>query len=280
MGRFSNSLDLAKASWNVLRADKELLIFPIVSAVAAAIVAALFIFPLWVSGYLDGLNDGTASQTLGIVVLFLFYLVLYTVINFCNAALVGAAMIRLRGGDPTAADGFRIASSHIVPIIGWSLIGATIGVVLSVIREKSGMVGDILAGLADAAWGVITFLVVPVLVVEDVGPIEAIKRSTNLLKKTWGEQVIGNAGIGLVVGLAAVGSILFGAMLIAIAASVGIVLLVPVVLLVIVGVALVLAIGSALKGIYTAALYRYAADGEIGAGFDPSLIQNAFVHKR
>ena len=31
--------------------------------------------------------------------------------------------------------------------------------------------------------------------------MEAIKRSANLLKKTWGEQIVGNFGVGIVFGL-------------------------------------------------------------------------------
>lgn len=280
MGKFSNSLQLVKASWSVLRTDKELIIFPIVSAIAAAIVALLFALPLWVSGFFDRLNEGGASQIIGFAVLFVFYLVLYTVINYCNAALVGAALIRLRGGDPTASDGFQIARSHIRPIIGYALIGATVGVVLQIIRDKTDFLGDLLAGLADAAWGVLTFLVVPILVVEDIGPIDAIKRSGTLLKKTWGEQVIGNAGIGLVMALIVIAAMLAGAALIAVAAAIG-----GPVLAILVGVAVVLvvaaiiAVGSALKGIYTAALYRYATEGSTGGFFSDDLIKNAFIAK-
>ena len=126
MSRLSNSWQLAKSSWAVLRADKELIVFPIVSGAAALIVFALFALPLWASGYFDRLDDGGNARVTGFVVLFALYVVLYTVINFCNAALVGAALIRLRGGDPTARDGFNIASQH---------VGAIVGVVLRPHRE-------------------------------------------------------------------------------------------------------------------------------------------------
>lgn len=282
MGRFSNSLALAKASWAVLRADKELVIFPIISAIAAALVGLLFVIPLWASGFFDRLGDGQSPKGLGYVILFAFYLVLYTVINFCNAALVGAAMIRLRGGDPTAADGFRIAANRVGPIVGYALVGATVGVVLQILRDKTeGIAANLFAGLLDAAWGVITYLVVPVLVVEEVGPIEAIKRSATLLKRTWGEQIIGNSGIGLVVGLAVMAAVAVAIALVAAAAAIG-----GVVLAVIIGVvaglavAAVIAVGAALRGIYTAALYRYAADGDTGAYFSADLVQNAFVPKQ
>jgi hypothetical protein len=280
MGRFGNSLALAKASWAVLRADKELIVFPIVSAIAAALVALLFALPLWASGFFDRIGDGDSPKVFSYAVLFVFYLVLYTVINFCNAALVGAAMIRLRGGDPTAADGFRLAANRMGPIVGYALIGATVGIVLQIIRDKTDALGDIFAGLLDAAWGVVTYLAIPVLVVEEVGPIEAVKRSASLLKRTWGEQLIGNAGIGLVVGLAALAAGLAAVALVALAATIGGVILAVLVGVVAgVGVAAVIAVGAALRGIYTAALYRYAADGTSGGFFRDDLIQNAFIQK-
>jgi hypothetical protein len=271
---------LTQASWAVLRADKELIVFPIVSAIAAAFVALLFAVPLWISGYFDRIEENGVSNVASYAALFAFYLVLYTVINFCNAALVGAALIRLQGGDPTAADGFRIASSRMVPIVGYALIGATVGVALQAIRDKSGILGDIVAGLTELAWGLATYLVVPVLVVENVGPIDAVKRSASLLKRTWGEQVIGNAGIGLVVGLAVVAAVAAGALLIWVAAALGgIALAIGVGAVVVLGVAALVAIGAALKGVYTAALYRYAADGSVGGFFPDDLVRNAFVRK-
>ena len=135
------------------------------------------------------------------VLAFLFYVVSYTVIFFCNTALVGAAMIRLEGGDPTLRDGFRIAFDRLPQIIGYALIAATVGMILRWISERAGIVGQIIIGIIGFAWNIATFLVVPVLAVEKVGPIEAIKRSAGLLRRTWGEQLVGNAGIGIVFGL-------------------------------------------------------------------------------
>ncbi len=102
-----------------------------------------------------------------------------TVIFFCNTALVGAALIRLRGGDPTVADGFRIAASRVGPILGYAFIAATVGMVLRAISERSGFLGRLVVSLVGFAWNLATFLAVPVLVVEDVGPIEAVQRSAS-----------------------------------------------------------------------------------------------------
>jgi hypothetical protein len=282
MSRLANSWRLAQASWAVLRSDKELIIFPIVSGIASLIVFALFAVPLWISGYFDTLDDGTGNaKVTGFVVLFAMYVVLYTVINYCNAALVGAALIRLRGGDPTASDGFKIAGQHMGPIVGYALIGATVGVALQALKERAGFAGQLVAWLGQTAWNIATFLVIPVLVVEGVGPIEAVKRSTSLLKKTWGEQIVGNAGIGLVFGLIAVAVFMVGAVLVALAAATGVIALI--VLAVVIAAAVftaVIAVGAALKGIFTAALYRYAAEGQNDSFFANDLIQSAFAPKR
>ncbi|MEP7190868.1 MAG: DUF6159 family protein, partial [Roseiflexaceae bacterium] len=217
--KLSNSWELVKASAQVLRSDKELIVFPIVSAVGSLIVLATFAIPMFLAGVFDSMYvDGKGFQPLGMLVAFLFYLVQYTVIFFANTALVGAALIRLRGGDPTVADGFRIAAQRLGPILGYALISATVGMVLRAIAERAGIIGRIVISLVGFAWTVATYLVVPVLAAEDIGPIDAVKRSTQLLKRTWGEQLVGNAGVGAVFGLMMFGVFLIGIPLIVLAA--------------------------------------------------------------
>jgi hypothetical protein len=195
--RLARSWTLVKASAAVLRSDKELLLFPVISAVATLLVAASFAVPVFGLRLFEGGEIGP----LGAVVGFLFYLCQYFVIFFFNTALVGAALIRLEGGDPTVADGLRIARSKVGVILGYAAIAATVGLLLRAASERAGVFGRILIGLLGMAWTVGTFLVVPVLVTRDVGPIDAVKESMTLLKRTWGENVAGNVGIGLAFGL-------------------------------------------------------------------------------
>src|SRR5690606_30018738 len=119
--RFSRSWSLVKASAGVLAKDKELLVFPLLSSIVTLIVAAAFILPALGLGALDGFGQGESGQVslLWYVLGFAFYFVQYTVIFFFNSALVGAAMIRLEGGDPGVRDGLRIASARLVPILGY-----------------------------------------------------------------------------------------------------------------------------------------------------------------
>jgi uncharacterized protein DUF6159 len=272
------SWELAKGSFRVLRSDKELLIFPFLSFIALVIVSISFFLPfMWVGGITSAQNGETNFASY--VVAFVFYVVSYTVTFFFQTALVGAAMIRLDGGDPTLGDGLRIAFARLPKIIVYAVIAATVGMILRWISERAGIVGQILGGVLGFAWSVATFLAVPVLVVENVGPFEAIKRSTAYLKRTWGEQLIGNVGIGLVFGLLTMLVIFAGGALLffLFQASVTLGLIGVVALILLVGVLAL--IGSALSGIFTASVYRYATKGDGGSMFNNQVLATAFRQK-
>ncbi|MBI5961298.1 MAG: hypothetical protein HY866_21345 [Chloroflexi bacterium] len=280
--RISRSWELVKASYAVLRADKELIVFPIISMLGTLAVMIVFAIPMALAGSFGRMADGDTG-IFEYVIAFMFYLVMYTVVIFSNVALVGAAMIRLRGGDPSASDGFKIAMDHLPQILGYAAISATVGLLLRALRERGGLAAMVAAWFGEMAWNLATFLVVPVLVIENVGPVEAIKRSGSLLKRTWGEQVVGNFSIGLIFGLLTVAAVIvvglpLGALAAASGSVVMIVLAVGIIVLLVVGISLV---GSALNGIYVAALYRYATENVVSDQyFSSELVQGAFQEKR
>ncbi|MBA3531957.1 MAG: hypothetical protein H0T73_08570 [Ardenticatenales bacterium] len=278
--RISSSWALVKASAAVLRADKELLIFPIVSFIGVLLVTISFAIPTFMAGILDGVGSLEEFPIAGYVIAFLYYLAQYFVIFFANTALVGATMIRLKGGDPTVSDGFRIAMKHSRSIFGYALISATIGMILRVLSERSGVVGQIAVSLIGLGWNLATFLVVPGLVIEECGPIEAVKRSTELLKKTWGEQVVGNFAVGTIFGLLTFGVILLMLPVLFLAFSTESFVLIALTIGVgIIAVATLSLLNAALSGIYAAALYQYAAEGTTSSYFETPLLVNAFRRK-
>ena len=281
MGKFARSWALTKASMGVLRSDKELLVFPLVSAVSVILVALSFILPMFGLGLFDQLDrDGRGVPVAFYAWLFAFYLAQYFVMFFFNSALVGAAMMRLDGADPTVADGLRIARGKWRQILGYAAIAATVGMLLRALEQRAGFIGRIVIGLIGVAWTLATFLTVPVLVARDVGPVEAVKESAALLKTTWGENLIGNGGLGLALGLLNLGVLVVGGGLAMFLASQGLLwLAVAAVVLAGLGVLGIALIQSALGGIYSAALYRYAVQGNAPAGFDGVLLQGAFQRK-
>jgi len=188
MGKFSHTWSLMGASWEVLKKDKEILIFPLISGICCLLVMASFAIPLVASDNWQppGKEAATGELVEYYAILFLFYFCNYFIIVFFNSAIIACAVIRMGGGDPTVADGFRAAFSRIGLIVGWALVSATVGIILRIIEDRSKFVGRIVAGLLGLAWSVVSFLVVPILVVEKKGPMTALKDSTVLLKKTWG----------------------------------------------------------------------------------------------
>jgi hypothetical protein len=282
MSKLSNSWKMMKASANVLKLDPELLAFPVLSGIATILVTATFIVPFAFIGEgfgaLENLDENVGY--LGYVVGFVYYLVLYSLIFFFNTALVGATMIRLDGGDPTLRDGLNIAFGKIGAILEYAAIAATVGMILRALEERAGFLGRIVIGLIGLSWTLATYLTVPVLVTKDVSAFDAVKESANVFKRTWGEQVAANVGIGFVTFLIFMAMGLLAIPLIIVTSSISEALLIPLVLSLIGGFILVGVVSSALKGIYSAALYRYATTGDPGEHFSAAEMERAFREKR
>lgn len=272
MGRIATTIELAKASWQVLKADKELVILPIMSGVASIVVALTFLIP---AGFLNGAESvGTVEY----ILLAALYLAMAFVTIFFNTALVYAANERLSGGDPTVGSALSGASRHIPQIFVWAAISATVSVILKSLQERAGFLGQIVIGLVGLAWTLVTFLVIPVFVIENVGVRDAISRSATLFKQTWGENVAAQVGFGLLGFLGALPFILIAVL--AVSSGTGAVAAVGVLVAVvgIVGVSVVLA---ALNAIFQTALYHYASSGDVPGGyFNNENFAHAFVPRR
>ncbi|HSN19162.1 MAG TPA: DUF6159 family protein [Usitatibacter sp.] len=279
--RLSRSWTLVVASASVLRQDKELLLFPLISFAALVVVLATFAFPAWRLGVFAALSGEGHATAGGYLLAFLFYFVQYFVIVFFNAGLVGAAMMRLEGGNPTFKDGMRIARSRIWVIAGYAAIAATVGTILRAIQERVGFIGRIVVGLIGVAWSVATFLVVPVIVARrDMGPVEAVKQSAYLLRSTWGENLAGQVGIGAAFFLVYI-AVGFCGFFLFVVAGMGhdFRLFAFATVLTLLGLAAAALVHSALSGIYEAALYRYATKGDAVLGFDADALELAFRPK-
>ena len=279
-GRFATGWTLATQSFRVLMLDKSLLVFPLLSGIASFFVLASFLGGLFAfshPGNKHVVNDSTAW-----LLLFAYYFANYFVIVYFNSALVACAMVRFRGGTPTLVEGLRAARERTVQIVAWAFFAATVGVLLRMIEERVGFIGKIVIALLGAAWTVATYFVVPVLVEEDVGPFDALKHSTEIIKETWGESLVSNVGIGLVATLVTVLAVITTGALTAFAAaklgSIGVAVTgVVLVLLIIVAAAL---ISSALSSIVLSASYLYATEGKVPHVFADAGLQHAFAPKK
>jgi len=278
--RFERSWDLAAECWRLLMEDKSLLVFPLLSSIAMVLIIGSFAVPLLPALGFAGGKASHAIASTGYLWLFVFYWIQYSIVIFFNTALIEVAMRRFDDEDAGVADGLRRAAALLPVILVYAFIAATVGTLLRAIAERVGIIGKIVVGLVGVGWTVATALVVPVLAAENVGPIEAIGRSVELIKKSWGENIIGNAGLGLVFGaimflLAITGGVLVFAAFGNREWALGIVLAVLLVL----AVSLVALAQATLQGIYSAALYRFATGDPASGGIDRRLLENAFRTK-
>ena len=216
------------------------------------------------------------------LVAFVFYVVSYFITLFFSTALVGAAMIRMDGGNPTLSDGLRIAWQRKGRIFGYACIAATVGLLLRMIEERVGWIGRIVVKLIGVGWTLATFLVVPIIVTRDVGPVGAVKESADLLQRTWGENLIGNVGLGLAFALAYIGLAIVAVLGVVLAGQTGNAIVISTVILFgLLAFFTLAALHATMQGVYSAALYRFATDHATPLpGFGPGLLENAFAAKQ
>jgi hypothetical protein len=269
--RISRSIELVKMSWRILMEDKKLLAFPIMSGVVMLIVIATFILPLIFSA---GALSLATNSVGGIILLFLFYLVSSFVVIFFNVGLISCVHAQLQGNTMTIREGLSAAGTHLGSILAWAIIAATVGVILRLIEDRAGTLGQIAAGLVGGVWSLVTMFVVPVLIFEEKGVFDAIKGSLDLFKKTWGESAVGSLSIGLV--FVAIGIVGFLLVLASLMLN-NILVIYAAVSLFIVLVAILAILASAMQGIFVVALYIYAKTGQVPASFNREVVEGAFA---
>lgn len=283
MGKFSRSWLLVKQSFTILRSDKQLMLFPVFSAVSCFILTAIIatggaflLLPARAAAIAAGEQFHPNQSPLFMAGMFTLYVVNYFVIVFFNVALVGVANSRLMGGSWTFRDGIELAWARKGTILQWALLAATVGVILRTLEERLGLIGRLIMRIIGIAWTLACYFVVPVLAFEDLTPINAVKRSAKLFRDTWGEKVIGGfslslvsmvlmlPGIGLVIAATFLGG-LYG-LLFGLAIMFLYFLLLSVFM-------------SAVGGIFNAALYRYACFKQAPPAFSQDLIASAWAPK-
>jgi len=289
IGVWKGGFLLARASWWTLTLDKEMVLFPILSAVTTMIALGVIGLISVLTGLvnLDQLGNDINTppnfySVKGVIFVFISYLVIALVTNFFGASIIASALHRFRGNDPTISYGISEAKKHFGSIFWFSLLSATVGLVIRFLEDKFSWAGKLAAFLSDVAWAIMTLFAIPVIVdsKEPIGPITTIKKSTAVFKKVWGTNFTGNIGMGVVfllaflLWLAASAAIVFGLFSIY---PLSIVVSVP---LVTIAFILFISITSTLSSIFQAALYHYAITGESTLQFDKKLLRAAFKPKK
>lgn len=283
MSRFSRSWQLVKESFAILRSDKQLMLFPVLSALSCLVVTAMIVaggvvslLPSIKAAALAGQRWQPNQSPAYFLAIFAVYVVNYFIMVFFNVALVGVANSRLMGGSWTFRDGLELAWARKGTIFLWALLAATVGMILRTIEERMGLIGRIIMKIIGVAWALACYFVVPVLAFEDLTPFSAVKRSAKLFRDTWGERVAGGFSIGMVFLLLALPG--FG-IWIALTVAFGVKGMAVGMALLFLYLITLSVVSSAVQGIFTAALYRYACFKQVPAAFTPALVTGAWTPK-
>lgn len=276
--RFRRGRELGRAVMSVLTGNPRLVVFPVISGLALLTLTVAVGTPI----LLVAADDQSAVSTPQLVWMLLGVVAWYFgcafVVVFCNAALISCAWDSFEGGRVSLTSGFAGAARRLPHILAWSALASTVGLVFQVLdglSDKIGLLGQIVDGLAQGAWSVVTYFALPVVVAENLGPIDAVKRSSAILRRTWGETVGGSVGIGLRLGLILLP--LIGVVAVLFSGFGGHSLRVGLGVLAGSYALAFIAVVAALGSILRAGLYRYATTGAASGPLSTQMLQSAFV---
>jgi hypothetical protein len=273
MRRIRRGWALTKKSWALLSAHRDLVRFPLYGGIATIVLGLIFLGPgaFFLSEHTYGI--GVPLVVIGIYVLSVIGI-------YFSVGLAACADLIFRGEQATVADGMAVARSRFAQICGWAALSTAIGLVIGLLENQGGAIGEIAGRLVGMAWSLVTFLSVPVIAIEGTGPVDTLKRSASLFKQRWGQQVTGNLAIGGAVFLLGV---LPALLLIVVGFVIWPTTGVGGGALVVIGVLVLcvaLLISKALSGIFGVALYRYALEGQVLGGFSQEDLESAVRPKR
>jgi len=279
--KLERALALGVACWKVLILDKEMLLFPVMSALALGLVFSLSGWAVYTTPELQAFfqsifdNQQPEQDPRFWALMFVFLYVSYFIMIFFNAGLLGCALIRFAGGDPTVMDGLSLSVRRLPQILIWSLVTAFVGWILQILESRLKGLLKFFINLLGAGWAVATYFAVPILVVDGVGPVTAVRRSVQAVRKTWGEALVGHIGLGalnFLVSIVAMPIVMLGVLSYEQNPVLGSGLASAGITLMLIGAVIV----TTLSAILRAALYIYAVEGEMPLNFDSRLIRNAF----
>lgn len=287
MNAFSRSWKITKLSFGVINKDRELLGFALLAFIFSSIFAVAMILPTIVPSLMDGRFSTESMEFYQYAIIFITYFGLAFISTFFNVCVVYTTKVRFEGGNATFGESIKFAFSRLGIIAKWSLLSATVGLLLRILQNfaaRLGKVGQVIANvlisLLGMAWSIISIFVVPVLVYEGLEPIPALKKSVEVIKKTWGESLIRAFGLGLMQ---------FFAILLVLIASAGLTFLLAtnfditgLLIGISVGVLLLLLTGlifSVATTVFNTALYVYASNNTIASGFGEEDVKSAFKSK-
>ena len=293
MNAFSRGLGLFKQSSAVLRQNRSLIWLPIISVssllllLAAIITSTYFTYGATRSA---ALWNAYPSITIFVGFTVLFF-ILTTISTFFDVALLFAVNELFDGRSTTLKESLAFAWSRRGKVATWSAFSVAATMISNQIESKVGWLGKLGFLALGIAWSLVSFIILPVFILEGVGIKEAVQRGYGYFKRTWGTNVYGNVRVGVFLLVIAIAAYFIGA---ALSTATGAFLFFVVhlsdatagmyaisfqVLLVLFLIGLGF-YGTVLTRIFQVALYRYASRGEITSYYSSEFLEEAYIERK
>jgi hypothetical protein len=270
--RMAKGWEISMSSYKVLLANKQLIIFPVLSGLSMLLVMGSFLGAILARYGWDFENSLDVGRSSMYLIMFFFYIVNYLIIVFFNMALMHCAKLYFDGEEVTITKGLKFSASRLRAIFTWAVFAATVGIILRMIQDNAGWLGKIVISLVGFVWSLATFFVIPVIAYEDMGPVDALKKSADIMKNKWGERLGASFSFAIIPLL---GILCFGVAGAAVSyfinEAAGIILFV-------VGLLLMFTVTSALNSIFISAVYNNI-NGNISQHFHQQMLDGLFEEK-
>src|SRR2546423_1917034 len=305
MDKLQRSWFLLKSSLSVVGRNKLLLVFPVVIFLCTIVIISFFLLPpilrptghsylstehwqaIGQSLFQRGADAGSRSQVIltpaAMAYMGFLYLLAMFIATFCNVAFYHEILAALSGQAVSVGRGVKFAFSRLSSILMWTLFAGLVGLIIKIIEQRMALVGRIIARVIGVAWSIATVFVIPVIVREEQGPnpFTALRKSAGVLRKTWGEALIGYVGLSFADMIIFLGSLLFlaGTILLCVALHIYWFLIIAVAswLLALFAWSYVSGVAS---NVYRGALYLYAAEGFIAEPYNQEMLDMAWKYKK
>ncbi|GIU69456.1 MAG: hypothetical protein KatS3mg002_0692 [Candidatus Woesearchaeota archaeon] len=281
MNAFQRSWEITKLSFDVIKKDKELILFPILGGIFSILFLLAMIFPFFINILMPESVFGISL----LIMAFIIYFGLVFIATFFNVCAVYTIKTRFEGKNATFWDSIKFSISKIGLIFAWSIISATIGVILRILQDIAERMGDIgelimkmMLSVIGLAWSLVSAFVIPGMIYKNIGPITALKDSVQVFKKTWGESLIRYYGLGIIQFLMILTGMIITIILSLLTLSIPIISLI-IILIGVLYIILIIAFFNVANSVFNTALYVYATTGKAPKGYREDILKHAFERK-
>ena len=184
MESFSRGWNFLTQAWKMAMADKDLIKPSIYALLVGFVVSIIGIIPIGLAAFLLGTESLVGRVVLGIFGALLVF-AQYAVAYIFSAMTVKLIYDYLTDGDGRMDRAWQIVKRDWLDILSLAAASTLVSIVKNAVRgggKNRNFMREAVANLIDTVWTEATFLVLPIMVIEDENLKDGLKRATYIVK--------------------------------------------------------------------------------------------------